>query len=88
MSDDLFKEEFKRFRNSRGEFAAGEVIDFENVEPSGASQVTNNVISNYIFVYIWASLLCCSLVCRICLPRLCRHARLLKDLGYCPQING
>ena len=40
MSDDAFKEEFKRFRRAFGEFAPGEVIDFGHAEPVGASQVS------------------------------------------------
>lgn len=56
MSDDLFKEEFKRFRSSRGEFAADEVIDFENVQRFGASQVTNGVI--FLIITVFNSFIC------------------------------
>ena len=87
MSDDLFKEEFKRFRSSRGEFAADEVIDFENVKRFGASQVTNGVI--FLIVTIqFVHMRFCRLVCQICLL-LCRHATwLLKNLGYYLLTNG
>lgn len=39
MTDDVFKEEFKRFKKSHGEFPVGEIIDFECVESFGASQI-------------------------------------------------
>eukprot|EP00731_Ephydatia_muelleri_P027395 Em0019g268a len=39
MNEEFGTEEFKRFRSSRGEFAADEVIDFENVQRFGASQI-------------------------------------------------
>ena len=48
MSDDLFKEEFKRFRKKLGAFSVGEVIDFTNAESFGANQVMSDVMGTVL----------------------------------------